>query len=75
MSERFNSVQAVRLYLRDSVVYSISNDEFLHKLFYNEDIDPILWCNNTMSRMGEWGKTIDKLILSYFSGFWISIQE
>ena len=83
MTDRFHTVQALRLYLRNSVVNSFQSDQFLQRLFQNEQTDFNQWCS-TITTLGIWGKTIDKLILSYFtkiaivtignyrSGFWVS---
>ena len=83
MKNRFSGVRDLRLYLRDSVTESIGSDQVLRKLFHNEQTDFNQWCS-TISCLGNWGKTLDKLILSYLikiaivtvgnyrSGFWIS---
>ena len=85
MANRFSGVRDLTLYLRDSVIDSIGSDQLLQKqkLFHNEQTDLDQWCS-TISCLGEWGKTLDKLILShlievtiitvgnYRSGFWIS---
>ena len=83
MTDRFHTVQALRLYLRNSVINSFQSDQFLQRLFQNEQTDFNQWCS-TITTLGIWGKTIDKLILSYFtkiaivtignycSGFWVS---
>ena len=64
MTNKFNGVQHLRQYLRNSVIDLIASDEILQKLFHNERTDPDQWFS-TITCLGEWGKTLDKLILSY----------
>ena len=64
MTNKFNGVQHLRQYLRNSVIDLIASDEIIQKLFHNQRTDPDQWFS-TITCLGEWGKTLDKLILSY----------
>ena len=64
VSGRFNSIQELRIYLKDMVNYLIPNEPGLQRLFTFKRIDYAQWCLR-ITRMGEWANTFEIFIFSY----------
>ena len=64
ISEKFNCVQELRIYMRDTVNHLFFHDQVLQHLFSHHRIDFLWWCSN-ITRMGVWANTFDTLIFSY----------
>ena len=65
-SDMFDHVQALRLHLKEMVLYSFRHDHFLQQIFSYYGKNYNTWCNNIV-QSGRWADPFDTLMLSYIT--------